>query len=215
MRDTMYGVVGHDMKEPLTHIYSLSNLALTSNLPQEQQKEIMEKIRTMALNANYLARNLLEWAYVSRKGLQPDYQKIKVNQVIRAEIELYKIIAEEKKIKILSSFNQEFVINTDENMFRIIIRNLINNAVKYSKTNSIISVETDKNKDSLQISIKDKGTGIDIELLNKLNKREPDNQLVSNGMGLYLTKTYVNFLGADLTIESKENSGTTAILIFP
>jgi signal transduction histidine kinase len=187
---------------------------LSEKLSKEQCKEIMTKIHSISLNANYLARNLLEWAYVSRKGLQPVYKKIDLNQVITSEIELYKIISEQKQITIRFNVNKSLVLDTDENMFRIIIRNLLNNAVKFSTPQSTIIIETNRKGENLEIRIRDKGVGIDAKILEKLNNHAPDHQLIANGMGLYLTKTYVNLLGGDLAFESTKDIGATAILTF-
>jgi signal transduction histidine kinase len=211
----MYGAIGHDLKEPIAFIHSLSCLALEGELDREQQKEVISKIKTLSLNANLLAKNLLEWAYMNRNDLKPMIQKTNITKVISSETRLYQTIADERNIRIMTQFNHDKDLKTDEDMFSLIIRNLLNNAVKYSYDNQTVSIQTYTKDEQLNITIQDHGQGMNEAQIKTLNSADHSFSKTRRSLGLELTKAYIKLLYAQISIEGEEKKGTTIHLSFP
>lgn len=215
LKDKMYSAIGHDLKEPLAHIYSLSNIALSERLPHSGCKEIVHNIRALSQNANYLAKNLLEWSHSVQSEIKPEYRTIHVNETIQSEVKLYRNLADQKKIQIKSNIDESIFLKTDDNMFRLIIRNLINNAVKFTGQWGKVEIAVQKNNRRLQVIIKDNGIGMSQEKIKQLKKGEHIIHSQNKGIGLSLVERYAKLLNVQIDFESKPNKGTTYYLSFP
>ena len=215
LRERMYSAIGHDLKEPFTHIYSLSNIALSKKISQSKCHEIMYKIRTLSQNANFMAKNLLEWAYSVQTEIKPKYQSIHVNQTIQTELEFYQEMAIQKQIKLNLIADQSFFLRTDENIFRLIIRNLINNAIKFTGQGGKVDVIIQKNNKNLLITIKDNGTGMTAEQVYQFRKGWNTMNTANKGIGLNLVTEHTKLINARIDVESKTKKGTTFYFSIP
>jgi len=215
LREKLYSAIGHDLKEPFAHIYSLSNIALSEKVPYPAQQEIIHNIRTLSQNANFLAKNLLEWTHSVQTDIKPEYRTIHVNKTIQSELQLYQKMANQKQMQLNLSANQSFFLRTDENIFCLIIRNLINNAFKFTGQGGKVNVVVKKDKKDLQITINDNGIGMTSEEVDQFRKGWDIINAANKGIGLKLVSTYARLLNVHVNLESTPNEGTTFYLSFP
>ncbi len=111
------------------------------------------------------------------------------------------------------------IVNLDEKLFMYIIRNLINNASKYSEKDTFVRIKVDVQNHNLKISISDEGIGIpkdDLKhLFDPFFRSENVGAIEGTGLGLHLTKKYVEALSGEINVDSYQNKGTKFMLTFP
>ncbi|MCB1179334.1 MAG: ATP-binding protein, partial [Leptospiraceae bacterium] len=107
------------------------------------------------------------------------------------------------------------------NLVDLIIRNLVNNAIKFTPENGSIQISAEKSSELIEISVKDSGMGIPPEILNNLFKigskvtRKGSNKEDGTGLGLILVHEFVKNSGGDIRIESEVDKGSNFIFTLP
>ena len=147
-------------------------------------------------------------------------KKVDVNSLIEKMITIFK--EQYKKHKFVFNKNSNILLSRlDEDKFQQIITNLLDNAGKYSKEGSTITITTGFCNNMIFIDVKDEGVGIKEEDFDKLFKKfsRLENHLTSttqgNGLGLYITKQIVECMNGKITFTSEINKGTTFRVEFP
>jgi PAS domain S-box-containing protein len=126
----------------------------------------------------------------------------------------------EKKQKIVFKCSKTLKIKADENLIRIIIQNLLTNAVKYTKETGTIKLTIEKTASKFQISVADNGYGIPADQKDKIFTKlfRADNIKAKDegtGLGLYIVRKIINEAGGKISFKSQENKGTTFLVSFP
>jgi signal transduction histidine kinase len=116
-----------------------------------------------ANNIYKLLENLLQWSRSQTGNIKFDPEKFTIEEVVRANISLLNNQLEEKKIKTIIDIPKGLQVYADKNMINTVIRNLINNAIKYTEEGEIF-IGAEKNNKSVTVSVKDSGVGMNEEL---------------------------------------------------
>ena len=191
-RDRLFSIISHDLRGSVSSIKVLSKSA--NNI---------DKIRN-ASNALLLEfDSLLHWSAKHLDNLEYNPKIIDVNEKIDEILSLSSFQSNLKQITIEVCFTKELIVYADENMFKVILRNIINNAIKYSKSGGniiITAVEEDK---VLSLSIIDSGFGFKHNYTNK-----------GLGLGLELCKDFAHINNGELIIQSSK-TGSEIIVELP
>lgn len=221
-KDKLFQIIAHDLRSPLVSMDSISQL-----IPywiEEQDYESLGKIsKTLELsitNLLSLIDNLLNWA-LSQQGKFPyKPENFKIVETIKHAMDIYLPIAQMKNIDLKLKMSAEAIVYADKNMLLTIIRNLLNNAVKFTPEKGQIRVGVDYNKQFAKVWVKDSGIGIPKE------KRESIFELANGGLkgtkgeagkgvGLFFCKEFVNLNNGDVFIDSEQGKGTTISFTLP
>jgi len=223
-KDKFFSILAHDLRGPLS-----SFMAATQILTEEMQSMSLEEIKditismkTDASNIYALLENLLEWSRLKRNIME--FVKIKFNlkSKIASSIQPLSEMAEKKNIKITISVPENLEINADDHMFGTIIRNLVSNAVKFTRIGAKINISAFKKQDSpIEINISDTGIGMSADLKNrlfilneKINRKGTEGE-PSSGLGLLLCKEFIEKHGGKIWAESEEGKGSTFSFTLP
>ena len=113
----------------------------------------------------------------------------------------------------------DLVMHQDEKILELILSNILNNAIKYSKQNSKIKLSVKQQNSETVFSVKDYGLGIPEQDIDKIFTRyfraENVLHIQGTGIGLNLVRSHVENMGGSISIKSKENNGTTVTVILP
>jgi len=222
-KDKFFSILAHDLRSPFNQIIGFSNL-LKRNIYQydiEKIAHFVNIIRDSSVKTYQLLENLLNWS-MAKRGIMEFYPvKINVVPIIEEEINQLTEIYKAKNIDLKFTNSETIFLTVDENMFRIIIRNLVNNAIKYTPLNGRVVVEI-KAKDSETIfHVSDNGIGMEdfqIHNLFKLSKNrssEGTKGEKGTGLGLLIVKEFVDKHKAKIEIKSQKDKGTEIQIIFP
>jgi len=220
-QERTYSVVAHDLKGSLGSTLSLLEILNTESLSKEDTNYYMNLI-TNAVNHTYnLMLDLLAWTRVTSNSIKFLPQKIDLNSAVNDILFFISKTYDEKSIEITVSAKNHCIVYADKNMLDTILRNLLNNAIKFTPRNGKINVCISKVDNQTSLAITDNGVGMDDEqLINLFDDRKFDSRVGTekekgSGLGLKLVKKFSSKNNADIKVESKLNKGTTFTILFP
>lgn len=215
-KDKFFSIIAHDLRNPFNVMIGISDLLRSDSDIKDSEDfgMLIEGIFQAATSGYNLLENLLEWSRTQTGSIQFTPEPFPIAKVLSANQHLFQEAAKSKNITITwpSTSAQVFA---DYNMVSFILRNLVSNALKFSYNGGKIEVLVSR-KDNKRIlcTIKDSGTGMSQETIDKLFKIEHSVQYdgtaeeKGTGLGLILCKEFVEKNGGNIYVESKLNQGS-------
>ena len=210
--------VSHDFRSPLTSVRGYLTAMLDGTIPPE----LYEKYLTIVLNETErltkLTNGLLELNSLNDKGMVLSMSDFDINAVIKQTCETFQVQCEKKKISfevILSG--EELYVHADKDKIQQVLYNLIDNAIKFSHSNSMIRIETTEKNDLAFISVKDSGIGIPKDSVKLVFDRFYKTDLSrgkdkkGTGLGLAITKEIIQAHNENINVISTEGVGSEFI----
>ena len=208
--------MSHELRTPMNAILGFSNVMRRDPQLTESQRENLDIINRSGEHLLNLINDVLEVAKIEAGRLQLEVAAFDLGAMVRDVTEMMQIRAQEKDLQLLLDQSSEFprYIKGDEARIRQILINLINNAVKFTEQGSVTVCLGVKNnaRQHLLIEVKDTGSGIAPE--DQLRLFEPFVQLADGetqqgtGLGLTITRQFVQMMGGNIVIESTLGNGT-------
>jgi signal transduction histidine kinase len=212
MLDLM-AIVSHELKSPTSVIHTTAETlhrGYFGNLDPEQQKIVESILR----NCSYLEdiiRNYLDLSKMEMDSLESFQENINlVNDVIMPVINVPEYNFNMKKMEIRTKFDETPVIHGDPNLLKIVVTNLVNNAIKYGTAETAIDIVLEKSGNGYQFSVRNEGVGIsqediDSRLFKKFSrlKQKGTEGIKGSGLGLYMCRKIVDKHGGRLWAESE------------
>jgi signal transduction histidine kinase len=223
-KDQLFSIVSHDLRSSVNALKT-SNAKLTKSLETKNYSELDQLLLQNSVIANgaySLLDNLLHWAMLQTKQLYFSKDSVHLHSIVQQIEYNYKPLLLDKGITFENSVTKNSFIFVDLDSLKIILRNLLDNAIKFSPDNSKISFYTvDSITTFCQLVIQDSGLGMSQntikELLqdNALLAKKSNSELIGTGLGMQLCKQMIKKNGGTLAIESELNQGTKITLTFP
>jgi len=228
IKDTMFSIIAHDLRGPVGNITTALDI-IRNDIDELNKTEILDIIKPLrdSSGAAYnLLVNLLFWAKNESGETFFIKDEILLNDIIEDVLTLFGPNIESKNINLTVNTNKKYYLSADEHMINTVIRNLVSNAVKYTKENGNIILDTTEitgknDKQFVKFSVKDDGIGISEENISKIfNSKEffstyGTNKEKGTGIGIILIKDFVEKHNGYLEIESKSNKGTKISVFLP
>jgi len=220
-------LASHQLRTPLSAIKWYTELLLSGDFGKLDavQTSYAEEIERGTERMIELVGALLNVSRLELGTFSDELEEISLPQMIADIVKEHNPLVEQKKITLTKSVNTLVPsLRADKKLTRIVLENLISNAVKYTPSGGTVSVSLDFNKDkkdSVLYSVRDSGIGIpksqQEQIFQKLfradNAREGDTD--GTGLGLYLVKLITEKMGGSIRFESEENKGTTFFVTLP
>ena len=204
VKDKFFSIIAHDLRAPFTGFLGLTELMVTDirKLSITDLQKIGTQLNISAYNLYGLLTNLLEWSKMQRGLTDFNPEKISFNKIIKDNID----------VKISAAY---YVCDTaDKPMLDTVIRNLVSNAIKFTKKGGSVTISSNRLADRVEIAIIDKGIGMNKELiidlfkLDKQTGRKGTENEPSSGLGLLLCKEFIEKHGGKICVESEEEKGS-------
>ncbi len=222
LKDNMFSIIAHDLRGPVGNLNGLLEfLDYETTKDKEDYDETLKMIKDSASSTFTLLENLLTWARQQKNEIayDPDYQNI--NNQVEKVVDLKAPAAKGKKIKLVHNVEGEINARVDYEMIHLVMRNLVDNAIKFTPEEGEVKIEAGMKEDKLEVAVSDSGMGIKEEAKEKLfNKyklyttRGTKNEKGS-GLGLKLCHEFITKHAGELKIESKEGEGSTFSFSIP
>lgn len=223
-KDKLFSIVSHDLRSSVSALKK-SNTKLVENLKTKNFTELDKLIQNNSAIANgayNLLDNLLNWALLQTKQIYFKKESLHLFSVIQQIEYNYKSLMLDKNISFENRISKSIFVFADLDSLKIILRNLLDNAIKFSGENdSILIYNRNTDHDFCNLVIEDFGLGMDentrLELLKEtvLLSKKKNNEIVGTGLGMHLCKTMIKKNSGKLAIESQENIGTKIIVMMP
>ena len=222
-RDKMYSVIAHDLRSPMASIRMVLNLAVNVVSPETVGEEIfglLDKANRESEETHDLLDNLLKWTKSQTGRLNVVYQDIDLDDIVPGVVDIFKMIAEMKKIdlKYLPA-DEKLTVRADNDMIKTIIRNFLSNAVKFTPEGKAIEVFYKREGDFARISVRDHGVGIAPErvetIFHKGETTYGTGGEEGSGLGLQLCQDFARKNGGEAQVESTLGEGSTFSFTIP
>lgn len=214
-------ITSHELRTPLTALTGFLSLAEAEGDPDRKDKFI-ERAFLAARRLTTLTEDLLQVARLEEDRVTFQSRVMRPARVVAELVEEVRPMIEGRGLELTyTEVEPKAQIKADKARLLQVVRNLLDNATKYTPSGGKIEVTVKGNGKSVAVSIRDNGVGIDPKNLDRIFEkffREYHGQSVAAGgagLGLFITKELVERQGGDLTITGRRNRGTTAIIRFP
>jgi len=221
LKDKLFSIIAHDLRGPLNALHSSLDLIHQDLINPEDFQMIGQQLSTELEFTRKLVDNLLHWALLQQGGLLVLPSQIQLRAIVQDNIGLLQKTAVEKKIELLNHVSHSAVAYADPNLVNIVVRNLINNALKFTRPNGRVEIKTQESSDCLIVSIADNGVGMTAEQQNKLFAIQTHfstrgTQLEKGtGLGLIVSKEFVENSYGKIWVESIPDQGATFYFSLP
>ncbi|WP_345256563.1 HAMP domain-containing sensor histidine kinase [Flaviaesturariibacter amylovorans] len=200
-RQLLFSIIAHDLRSPLK---SYQDLAETINYLMQKQdlqtlQEVSRQINDNGRKLDLVLNNLLNWSLLEQKGLTPHFEDVDVRAIVDGLLPLYATAAERKSIPIESMIDVPALLPADANLISLILRNLLDNAVKNSPAGCPVAVAVSFTDGQLQLLVRNairvENLAAITEVIGQLQRGEGD---VGRGIGLNFIRQATRILNGTL-----------------
>ncbi len=217
-KNKLFSIIAHDLRGPIGSTSTFLEL-LTTKESEFTKQELLENlilIKDSSKATFKLLENLLTWARAQKGEIVFNPLKSNFFKLVESNIDLFVTNAESKKIRIVNEINTDLTFEFDQEMINTVMRNLINNAIKYTSEGGQITISTKEPGDTIEVSVRDTGIGMDSETTDllfitdlKRNRKEGTKGEKGTGLGLILCKEFITIHKGTIWAESEPGIGST------
>lgn len=209
--------VSHDLRSPLLSIKGILNLIFKTAQLDEKTQQYLKLAETSVLRLDGTIKEILNYSRNAR--FEIEYDTFNLIEIIHSVTDDLRF-SEESHVAFVFDMPQEFMMKSDKMRLEVILKNLIGNAVKYSRkdiNDAFVKITVSKQGNELVLKIEDNGEGIAQENLGKIFDMfyRATSSSVGTGLGLYICKEMVQKLNGKLFVESVLKKGSIFTLILP
>ncbi|MCK4766337.1 MAG: HAMP domain-containing histidine kinase [Candidatus Aminicenantes bacterium] len=215
-KDRFNSIIAHDLRNPLQFLLFSADVMENTygKLGDEKVRDFSEKVYLTAKRMSELLENLLHWSRSQYGDIECHPRPIDLYLLAQDNMEYHSGSAEKKQINLILQITKDTFVYADENMIKLVFRNLIGNAIKFTPGGGSVTVSAKKTGSIVAASVSDTGTGIDVEDLDSLFRfgsgcisRGTEGEKGS-GLGLVLCREFVEKNGGEIKTKSKVDEGT-------
>lgn len=215
-KDKLFSIISHDLKSPVAAQKMMVENML-KNLDVYDKPRMMQCLQSFHHSTETqleLLQNLFNWARMQTGQMQYTPVRFDMGELITEVVEIFELPAQNKGIAIRTDVPEGCIVQADRLMIHTVLRNLINNAVKFTKTGGEVVLSVSCCNESAQVSVKDNGTGMTSEQINKLFivgeslSTTGTHGEKGSGLGLIICKELLERNGSEIKVRSVPNVGT-------
>jgi len=221
-KDRLFSIIGHDLKAPIGTLQELLELYSAKEISEEEVARLVPRLKQNVDNSSFTLNNLLFWAKTQMNGIQPELKSVAVKEKVASVFDLYQSRIKTKNIEIKCSLGHDLKVMVDEMHFDIILRNIISNAIKYSKPGGTIDLNWRAlDKEQSEISICDNGVGMSPSKVKAISKGETIKSSLGTmnekgtGIGLQIVRELIKVNDGYIKLTSQIDKGTCFHLYLP
>jgi len=217
LKTEFVNIASHQLRTPLTGIkWNLELIQKSNSLTQEEILDKLEEIKDNNQRMIGLVNDLLDVARIEQGRLNLKPQKVFLDEMIQKLVEEYRPLAKASNIKIISEIESDIpLIIIDPQGIGLVLRNLIDNAIRYTKGSGTVRIKLIKKRNSIRCEIQDEGVGIpdrdqkSIFLKFFRSQNAMKYQTIGTGLGLFIAKSFIKESDGKIDFWSEEEKGST------
>ena len=222
-KNKFFSIIAHDLKNPFHTVMGYSYLLSQeyNSFTEEERRKFADDIHHSTNNIFRLLQNLLEWSRSQTGRLIFTPREIELKLVVDNSVNVLRSLANQKNIRIEINLDQNLKLFADPQMIETVLRNLVNNAIKFTPENGQIKIEACQTDGQITVSVKDSGIGIsaeDAQNLFKIDstvKRKGTNNEDGSGLGLILCREFVAKNNGNIWVCSTAGEGSSFFFTVP
>ena len=219
-KDTLFSIVAHDLKGPISIIQSTVEVMKEGRLSEQELRSFSGELSDHLVVTGYLLKNLLLWAQTQMDGIRAIPSAFDIQEVAEENCLLFRAHAEAKGIRLINQVDNSIWVHADKDIVTMVLRNLIHNAVKFTKEGGEVIVGGELNKDQVQLFVQDTGVGLSESDISKIISRKLFHRVdtsgqYGSGLGLLLCRDLIEKDGGKIMIESRLGKGSRFSFMIP
>ena len=223
VKDKIFSIVSHDMRAPVNNLVAFSSILEEGQVSQEKLLLYIDQIKGTLDHTSTMMENLLNWAASQMQGFTPVTEEVSLAPIIENVYKGMEPALQKKNIAFVNTVLDQIMVMGDRNMIELIVRNLLNNAVKFTEVNGRIEINILQQDNRVQLEVKDTGVGLSenkLKMINADSVRTLESTTGTakekgTGLGLMLSKHFALLMKGKIIAESKQGSGSVFALSLP
>lgn len=220
-KDKFVSIIGHDLKNPFFGLLGLLEIMSEDwdKISDKEKKSSIQGLYETSIQTYQLLEDILDWGKSQQGLITKKISQIPVHELVDRVIGVYQTSLTKKQLKLKIEIPEDLLILSDRKLSSQILQNFLGNAIKYSNAGQEITIKAEKVENKVLICVVDQGIGIPADKIPQLfsidsNFNRPGtNSEKSSGMGLILCREYANIIGAELSVKSEVDKGSSFCLI--
>lgn len=214
-KNKLFSIISHDLRSPVNSLSQIFDMYMSKQITEEEFKEWIPEINTNLSSTRLLIDNLLTWASESLNESQVEKTDLSLHHEVENIHEFFYTPLREKGINFKNKVSEDFKIFMDANALKLVIRNLVSNAIKFCNTGDEISISATRQTDFYLVCVQDTGVGMSPHIARRLFH---NSSIVSSvgthkeegkGIGTVLCRTFVEENDGHIWVDfSEEHKGT-------
>jgi two-component system, OmpR family, phosphate regulon sensor histidine kinase PhoR len=220
-KNNFLSLFSHDLKTPIAKIRAIIHrlLAEQPQLPPVVQEDLKSVDRTNDELARLIS-DILKVTKMESMHLDPDKEVLDLNRLVEKAVQSLRFFADEQRVKLVMDLEPLFSIEGDPQLIQEVITNLVENAIKYAPPETEIIIRTLEENERVWVHVKDSGPGIPEDELPRVTGKFYRGKAATaktkgTGLGLYLSKYFVELHGGQMQIKSTVGHGTEVSFWLP
>lgn len=220
IKNKLFSVISHDLRSPLSTLMGLLTMLKEGVISPDHLQRLSAKLADRVDHTANLLENLLNWARSQMDGMQVNPATVEFKDLVDEHMGLYQAQAEQKGIRLVNHISNPVEVYADREMVKLVLRNLLSNALKFTPTGGQISVEVIRAQRFLRVSVKDNGIGISPEAMPRLFSPATVSTYGTanekgSGLGLLMSEDFIKKNGGKIWVESEVGKGSEFFFTLP
>ncbi len=221
LKDRLFAIITHDIREPLATMVSLMEL-LEEDIGdlQSDSSRIIKEVKQQVNQSYAMIDEVLDW-FKHNRGLEFNPSNWQLSEIVQEAIYLFQSKANSKNIDIINNINKHIHIYADREMLDLVLRNIVSNAIKFTDSQGVITINGNIDKEKVITTIQDTGIGISpLKMQQIFSGKKIAPELGTRGekgigLGLQLCKELVERNGGDIWADSIVGKGSIFYVSVP
>jgi two-component system sensor histidine kinase/response regulator len=213
-KNKLLSILAHDLRSPLSSIQNYLEILSEFKMEEEEKQTIQASLLTETKNTQQMLSNLLSWSKTQMEGMTVHLSNINLKETLVPALRAQQAMAAEKCIQLENRISDSAFVLADSDMLQLVIRNLVNNAIKFTAAGGRVTVTSKLEDNQCIIMVGDNGSGIPYELQSNLFSLKARSTFGTHnekgvGLGLALCKEFSEIQNGKIWFESAPGKGTT------
>ncbi|QDH79989.1 PAS domain-containing protein [Echinicola soli] len=219
-KDRLLSIISHDLRNPVHSLTQFLEMVESGWVKEDEFRSMLPAFAKNLKDVSGFMENLLQWAQTQLKGESIQAVNINVSNEVDEVISLFKNYLDTKGIHLKFIAENATYAFGDLNMIRLVIRNLISNAIKFCEKGDEIHIQIDAKGELVEVIVEDTGVGIAAENVERIFSSKPFTTIGTQnekgtGLGLMLCKDFVEKNGGEIWVESELGNGASFHFTIP
>lgn len=222
-KDRFFSIIAHDLRNPFNSILGISDILMKdyASYDREEVLTFVKMIYDASWQAHNLLENLLNWTRAQTGNITREPTGVDVHETIESIFRLYESSAREKNLSLENRVQPGTLVHGDANMIPTVFRNLVSNAIKFTRPKGKITVNAKSTRKCIDIVVSDNGIGIPGDMIGKLFRIDGSTTRTGtaneegSGLGLALCREFVEKNNGTIKVTSKPGRGTNFSVRLP
>lgn len=218
-KDKLFSIVTHDIKAPLNSIQGYLELLEDTDLSNEERLVLKHQLLEITKNTSSMLTNVLSWSKTQLEGSRAELVPVNIKETLVKCLNIEYNNAQRKGVTLDIMCEVGVKVMADQNMFELVMRNLVNNAIKFTPADGFVTIKVEEEGGKCLIIVKDTGLGISKAQQENIFKLKASSTYGTNnergiGLGLMLCKEFIELQDGNIWFDSTPQKGSTFYLSF-